>query len=74
MYNNLDRLYNDSYMKVQTYQQAVRTLESQKEWYAKTQFALEERIRVLTFELQNTSNTLKYTETLHDQAQKEKKE
>ena len=29
MYNNLDRLYNDSYIKVQTYQQAVRTLESQ---------------------------------------------
>ena len=74
MYNNLDRLYNDSYKKVQTYQQAVRTLESQKDWYVKTQFALEERIRVLTFELQNTSNTLIYTESLHAQAQKEKKE
>ncbi|GJT35600.1 putative ribonuclease H-like domain-containing protein [Tanacetum coccineum] len=31
MYNNLDRLYNDCYIKVQAYQHAVKTLESQKE-------------------------------------------
>nr|GEY27076.1 ribonuclease H-like domain-containing protein [Tanacetum cinerariifolium] len=43
MYNNLDRLYNDCYIKVQAYQHAVKTLESQKEWYHKTQIALEEK-------------------------------
>ncbi|GJQ91537.1 ribonuclease H-like domain-containing protein [Tanacetum coccineum] len=31
MYNNLDRLYNDCYIKVQAYQNAVKTLESQKD-------------------------------------------
>ncbi|GJT07329.1 putative ribonuclease H-like domain-containing protein [Tanacetum coccineum] len=53
---------------------AVKTLESQKEWYHKTQIALEEKIRVLSANLENTTNTLSYTEKLHDQAQKEKKE
>ncbi|GJW53433.1 putative ribonuclease H-like domain-containing protein, partial [Tanacetum coccineum] len=74
MYNNLDRLYNDCYIKVQAYQNAVKTLESQKDWYHKTQIALEEKIRVLSANLENTTNTLSYTEKLHDQAQKEKKE
>ncbi|GJX84314.1 putative ribonuclease H-like domain-containing protein, partial [Tanacetum coccineum] len=53
---------------------AVKTLESQKDWYHKTQIALEEKIRVLSANLENTTNTLSYTEKLHDQAQKEKKE
>ncbi|GJV81859.1 putative ribonuclease H-like domain-containing protein [Tanacetum coccineum] len=74
MYNNLDRLYNECYIKVQAYQNAVKTLESQKDWYHKTQIALEEKIRVLTANLENTTNTLSYTEKLHDQAQNEKKE
>ncbi|GJW25210.1 ribonuclease H-like domain-containing protein [Tanacetum coccineum] len=74
MYNNLDRLYNDCYIKVQAYQNAVKTLESQKDWYHKTQIALEDKIRVLSANLENTANTLSYTEKLHDQAQKEKKE
>ncbi|GJR08892.1 ribonuclease H-like domain-containing protein [Tanacetum coccineum] len=56
------------------YQNAVKTLESQKDWYHKTQMALEEKIRVLSANLENTTNTLSYTEKLHDQAQKEKKE
>ncbi|GJT43547.1 hypothetical protein Tco_0952262 [Tanacetum coccineum] len=56
------------------YQHAVKTLESQKDWYHKTQIALEEKIRVLSANLENTTNTLSYTEKLHDQAQNEKKE
>ncbi|GJT60937.1 putative ribonuclease H-like domain-containing protein [Tanacetum coccineum] len=56
------------------YQNAVKTLESQKDWYHKTQIALEDKIRVLSANLENTANTLSYTEKLHDQAQKEKKE
>ncbi|GJZ92759.1 putative ribonuclease H-like domain-containing protein [Tanacetum coccineum] len=67
-------LYNDCYIKVQAYQNAVKTLESQKDWYHKTQIALEEKIRVLSANLENTTNTLSYTEKLHDQAQNEKKE
>ncbi|GKA82023.1 hypothetical protein Tco_0788771, partial [Tanacetum coccineum] len=60
--------------RVQAYQNAVKTLESQKDWYNKTQIALEEKIRILSANLENTTNTLCYTEKLHDQAQKEKKE
>ncbi|GKF73490.1 hypothetical protein Tco_0219822 [Tanacetum coccineum] len=56
------------------YQHAVKTLESQKDWYHKTQIALEEKIRVLSANLENTTNTLSYTEKLHNQAQNEKKE
>ncbi|GJX13455.1 putative ribonuclease H-like domain-containing protein [Tanacetum coccineum] len=56
------------------YTNVVKTLESQKDWYHKTQIALEEKIRILTANLENTANTLSYTEQLHDQAQKEKKE
>nr|GEX02072.1 ribonuclease H-like domain-containing protein [Tanacetum cinerariifolium] len=67
-------LYNDCYIKVQAYQHAVKTLESQKEWYHKTQIALEEKVKVLSFNLEDTTNTLRYTENLHIQAQKEKKE
>ncbi|GJU98865.1 hypothetical protein Tco_1328136 [Tanacetum coccineum] len=74
MYNNLDRLYNDCYIKAQAYQNVVKTLESQKDWYHKTQIALEEKIRVLSANLENTTNTLSYTKKLNDQAQKEKKE
>ncbi|GJU62721.1 putative ribonuclease H-like domain-containing protein [Tanacetum coccineum] len=55
-------------------QTCCKTLESQKDWYHKTQIALEEKIRVLSANLENTTNTLSYTEKLHDQAQKEKKD
>ncbi|GJR54162.1 ribonuclease H-like domain-containing protein [Tanacetum coccineum] len=60
MYNNLDRLYNDCYIKAQAYQNVVKTLESQKDWYHKTQIALEEKIRVLSANLENTTNTLSF--------------
>ncbi|GJU62070.1 hypothetical protein Tco_1243905 [Tanacetum coccineum] len=61
------------------YQHAVKhfrskTLESQKDWYNKTQIAFEEKIRILSTNLENTTNTLSYTKKLHDQAQNEKKE
>ncbi|GJW30000.1 retrovirus-related pol polyprotein from transposon TNT 1-94 [Tanacetum coccineum] len=41
------------------YQNAVKTLESQKDWYHKTQIALEDKIRVLSANLENTANTLR---------------
>nr|GFA24434.1 ribonuclease H-like domain, reverse transcriptase, RNA-dependent DNA polymerase [Tanacetum cinerariifolium] len=42
--------------------------------YHKTQLALEEKVRILSANLENTTNTLKYFETLYDQAKIEKKE
>ncbi|GJU64016.1 putative ribonuclease H-like domain-containing protein [Tanacetum coccineum] len=47
-------------------------LYSQKAWYQSNQLALEERIRILTADLENTTNMLKYTEKLNDQLKLEK--
>ncbi|GJR44827.1 hypothetical protein Tco_1312930 [Tanacetum coccineum] len=57
--DNLDRLYNDCYIKVQAYQNAVKTLESQRAWYQNNQLAYEEKIRVLQRDLENTFNKWK---------------
>nr|GEW43292.1 ribonuclease H-like domain, reverse transcriptase, RNA-dependent DNA polymerase [Tanacetum cinerariifolium] len=59
---------------VQTCLFGFKTLELQKDWYHKTQLALEEKVRILSVNLENTTNTLKYSEKLYDQAKIEKKE
>ncbi|GJU41346.1 hypothetical protein Tco_1194303 [Tanacetum coccineum] len=74
MYNNLDRLYNDCYIKVQAYQNAVKTLESQQAWYQNNQLAYEEKIRVLQRDLENTSNELKYSEKINAEIKMEKQD
>nr|GEY08579.1 ribonuclease H-like domain-containing protein [Tanacetum cinerariifolium] len=73
-YDHLEKLYNDSFIQVQAYKNTVKTLEHQKDWYHTTQLALEEKVRILSANLENTTNTLKYSETLYDQAKLKKKE
>nr|GEU42682.1 hypothetical protein [Tanacetum cinerariifolium] len=73
-YDHLEKLYNDSFIHVQAYKNTVKTLEHQKDWYHKTQLALEEKVRILSGNLENTTNTLKYSETLYAQAKLKKKE
>ncbi|GJU12676.1 ribonuclease H-like domain-containing protein [Tanacetum coccineum] len=51
---------------------ALMGISSQKGWYQSNQLALEERIRILTANLENTTNMLKYTEKLNEQAKLEK--
>ncbi|GJY17357.1 putative ribonuclease H-like domain-containing protein [Tanacetum coccineum] len=58
--------------QVQAYKSTLQTLEQQKGWYQSNQLALEERIRILTANLENTTNMLKYTEKLNEQAKLEK--
>ncbi|GJX53494.1 putative ribonuclease H-like domain-containing protein [Tanacetum coccineum] len=58
--------------QVQAYKSTLQTLEQQKGWYQSNQLALEERIRILTADLGNTTNMLKYVEKLNDQAKLEK--
>ncbi|GJR21441.1 putative ribonuclease H-like domain-containing protein [Tanacetum coccineum] len=53
---------------VQAYKSTLQTLEQQKGWYQSNQLALEERIRILTANLENTTNMLKYTEKLNEKA------
>nr|GEU70541.1 ribonuclease H-like domain-containing protein [Tanacetum cinerariifolium] len=42
-YAHLETMYNDSFIQVQAYKNTVKTLELQKDWYHKTQLALEEK-------------------------------
>nr|GEX22770.1 retrovirus-related Pol polyprotein from transposon TNT 1-94 [Tanacetum cinerariifolium] len=73
-YDHLENIYNNSFIQVQAYKNTVKTLELQKDWYHKTQLALEEKVKILSATLENTTNTLKYSKTLYDQAKIEKKE
>ncbi|GKC30917.1 protein SRG1 [Tanacetum coccineum] len=57
--------------QVQAYKNTLQTLEQQKAWYQSNQLALEERIRILTADLENTTNMLKYTKKLNDQVKLE---
>nr|GEV61817.1 retrovirus-related Pol polyprotein from transposon TNT 1-94 [Tanacetum cinerariifolium] len=59
---------------VQAHKNTVKTLERQKDWYHQTQLALEEKVRILSANLENTTNTLKYSESLNAQANIEKQE
>nr|GEX71756.1 hypothetical protein [Tanacetum cinerariifolium] len=73
-YKHLEKLYNDSFIQVQAYKNTVKTLELQKDWYHQTQLALEEKVRILFVNLENTTNTLKYSKTLYAQAKIKKQE
>nr|GFA86403.1 ribonuclease H-like domain-containing protein [Tanacetum cinerariifolium] len=73
-YEHLKKLYNDSFIQVQAHKNTVKTLERQKDWYHQTQLALEEKVRILSANLENTTNTLKYSKTLNAQANIEKQE
>ncbi|GKA35724.1 hypothetical protein Tco_0722215 [Tanacetum coccineum] len=53
------------YKHNKSFTQKLRTTVS---WYQNNQLALEEKIRILTADLGNTTNMLKYTEKLNEQA------
>nr|GEW29332.1 ribonuclease H-like domain-containing protein [Tanacetum cinerariifolium] len=46
-YEHLEKLYNDSFIQVQAYKNTDKTLELQKDWYHKTQLALEEKVKLV---------------------------
>ncbi|GKB95276.1 hypothetical protein Tco_0981413 [Tanacetum coccineum] len=71
-FDNLEVQYKECYIQVQAYKSTLQTLEQQKGWYQSNQLALEERIRILTANLENTTNMLKYTKKLNEQAKLEK--
>ncbi|GJZ37893.1 putative ribonuclease H-like domain-containing protein [Tanacetum coccineum] len=71
-FDTVEVQYKESYIQVQAYKNTLQTLEQQKGWYQSNQLALEERIRILTANLENTTNMLKYTEKLNEQAKLEK--
>ncbi|GKA54889.1 putative ribonuclease H-like domain-containing protein [Tanacetum coccineum] len=71
-FDNVEAQYKECYIQVQAYKSTLQTLEQQKGWYQSNQLALEERIRILNANLENTTNMLKYTEKLNEQAKLEK--
>nr|GEY42352.1 putative ribonuclease H-like domain-containing protein [Tanacetum cinerariifolium] len=73
-YEHLEYLYNDSFIQVQAHKNIVQTLELQKDWYHQTQLALEEKVRILSANLENITNILKYSKKLYAQAKIEKQE
>ncbi|GJR64149.1 putative ribonuclease H-like domain-containing protein [Tanacetum coccineum] len=71
-FDTLEVQHKESYIQVQAYKSTLQTFIQQKGWYQSNQLALEERIRILTANLENTTNMLKYTEKLNDQLKLEK--
>ncbi|GKA43003.1 hypothetical protein Tco_0735663 [Tanacetum coccineum] len=65
-FDNVEAQYKECYIQVQAYKSTLQTLEQQKGWYQSNQLALEERIRILTANLENTTNMLRYTEKLNE--------
>ncbi|GJY62891.1 putative ribonuclease H-like domain-containing protein [Tanacetum coccineum] len=64
--------YKECYIQVHAYKSTLQTLEQHKRWYQSNQLALEEKVRILTANLENTTNMLRYTEKLNEQAKLEK--
>ncbi|GJS15354.1 retrovirus-related pol polyprotein from transposon TNT 1-94 [Tanacetum coccineum] len=67
-FDNLEVQYKECFIQVQAYKSSLQNLEQQKSWYQHNQLALEEKIRILTADLGNTTNMLKYTKKLNEQA------
>ncbi|GJT39388.1 hypothetical protein Tco_0939253 [Tanacetum coccineum] len=60
--------------EVQAYKNSLKTLEKQKRIYQKNQLGYEEKIRVLSIELENTTNLLKHSERINVEAEIAKKD
>ncbi|GJX69833.1 putative ribonuclease H-like domain-containing protein [Tanacetum coccineum] len=73
-YNDLNEQYNEYYIQVQAYKNFLKTLEKQKRVYQQNQLGYEEKIRVLSIELENTTNLLKHSERINVEAEIAKKD
>ncbi|GKE68383.1 ribonuclease H-like domain, reverse transcriptase, RNA-dependent DNA polymerase, partial [Tanacetum coccineum] len=60
--------------KVQAYKNSLKTLEKQMRVYQQNQLGYEENIRVLSIELENTTNLLKHSERINVEAEIAKKD
>ncbi|GJX26588.1 putative ribonuclease H-like domain-containing protein [Tanacetum coccineum] len=67
-FDDLEVQYKEYFLQVQAYKSSLQNLEQQQSWYQNIWLALEEKIRILTADLGNTTNMLNYTEKLNEQA------
>ncbi|GJU66069.1 putative ribonuclease H-like domain-containing protein [Tanacetum coccineum] len=65
---------SEYFIQVQAYKNSLKTLEKQKRVLQKNQLTLEDKIRVLSIELENTTNLLKHSERINAIAETAKKE
>ncbi|GJU46048.1 hypothetical protein Tco_1203314 [Tanacetum coccineum] len=73
-FSNLDEQYNENYILVQAYKSSLKTLEKQKKILLNNQLVFEEKIRVLSSELENTTNLLKYSKKVNAEMSLEKQD
>ncbi|GJW74976.1 putative ribonuclease H-like domain-containing protein [Tanacetum coccineum] len=73
-YNELNEQNSEYFIQVQAYKNSLKTLEKQKRVLQKNQLTLEDKIRVLSIELENTTNLLKHSERINATAETAKKE
>ncbi|GJR49538.1 hypothetical protein Tco_1400059 [Tanacetum coccineum] len=73
-YNELNEQNSEYFIQVQAYKNSLKTLEKQKRVLQKNQLTLEDKIRVLSIELENTTNLLKHSERINAIAETAKKE
>nr|GEX93892.1 hypothetical protein [Tanacetum cinerariifolium] len=64
-YNELNEQNSEYFMQLQAYKNSLKTLEKQKRVLQRNQLTLEDKIRVLSIELENTSNLLKHSERIN---------
>nr|GEU34945.1 hypothetical protein [Tanacetum cinerariifolium] len=73
-YNELNEQNGEYFIQVQAYKNSLKTLEKQKRVLQRNQLTLEDKIRVLSIELENTSNLLKHSERINADVKTAKKE
>nr|GFC13571.1 hypothetical protein [Tanacetum cinerariifolium] len=74
MYDALSKQKNEYCIQDQAYKNSLKTLEKQKRVLQQNQLTLEDKIRVLSIELENTSNLLKYSEKINADCEMAKKD
>nr|GEY21520.1 ribonuclease H-like domain-containing protein [Tanacetum cinerariifolium] len=73
-YNELNEQNGEYCIQVQAYKNSLKTLEKQKRALQRNQVTLEDKIRVLSIELENTSNLLKHSEKINTDVETAKKD
>ncbi|GJZ73661.1 putative ribonuclease H-like domain-containing protein [Tanacetum coccineum] len=73
-YNELNKQNSEYFIQVQAYKNSLKTLEKQKRVLQKNQLTLEDKIRLLSIELENTTNLLKHSKRINAIAETAKKD
>nr|GEU84832.1 hypothetical protein [Tanacetum cinerariifolium] len=73
-YDELNEQNNEYFIQDQAYKNSLKTLEKQKRVLQRNQLTLENKIRVLSIELENTSNLLKHSERINADVETAKKD